>query len=131
MIRRPPRSTLFPYTTLFRSGVFAGTSSQCVSCHLTDYNRTTNPNHQTGKFSTGCEGCHTTSSWLGATFDHSLSAFPLTGAHTAVACAQCHVNGVFTGTTTDCVGCHLADFQKTTSPNHATAGFPQTCATCH
>src|SRR3712207_7616299 len=24
MIRRPPRSTLFPYTTLFRSFVFAG-----------------------------------------------------------------------------------------------------------
>src|SRR3989449_6063105 len=24
MIRRPPRSTLFPYTTLFRSGVLAG-----------------------------------------------------------------------------------------------------------
>src|SRR3712207_7443730 len=23
MIRRPPRSTLFPYTTLFRAGVFA------------------------------------------------------------------------------------------------------------
>src|SRR2546422_7015550 len=26
MIRRPPRSTLFPYTTLFRSGCTAGTS---------------------------------------------------------------------------------------------------------
>src|SRR5258706_1574778 len=25
MIRRPPRSTLFPYTTLFRSSLFAGT----------------------------------------------------------------------------------------------------------
>src|SRR5947208_15270089 len=24
MIRRPPRSTLFPYTTLFRSGIFRG-----------------------------------------------------------------------------------------------------------
>src|SRR5258708_23389047 len=24
MIRRPPRSTLFPYTTLFRSGFFVG-----------------------------------------------------------------------------------------------------------
>src|SRR5688572_31410022 len=24
MIRRPPRSTLFPYTTLFRSGVISG-----------------------------------------------------------------------------------------------------------
>src|SRR3989442_9448300 len=25
MIRRPPRSTLFPYTTLFRSGILGGT----------------------------------------------------------------------------------------------------------
>src|SRR2546422_11524803 len=25
MIRRPPRSTLFPYTTLFRSRIFGGT----------------------------------------------------------------------------------------------------------
>src|SRR3712207_3240393 len=40
MIRRPPRSTLFPYTTLFRSGVRAvvwGTASilpeQCVELH--------------------------------------------------------------------------------------------------
>src|SRR5258708_31368388 len=28
MIRRPPRSTLFPYTTLFRSAVIAGHSHQ-------------------------------------------------------------------------------------------------------
>src|SRR5258705_488039 len=27
MIRRPPRSTLFPYTTLFRSTVVAGTAT--------------------------------------------------------------------------------------------------------
>src|SRR3712207_7313660 len=27
MIRRPPRSTLFPYTTLFRSGCFAMTET--------------------------------------------------------------------------------------------------------
>src|SRR3712207_8156224 len=27
MIRRPPRSTLFPYTTLFRSGVLAAVAS--------------------------------------------------------------------------------------------------------
>src|SRR2546426_9528836 len=32
MIRRPPRSTLFPYTTLFRSGreIFR---QQCAKCH--------------------------------------------------------------------------------------------------
>src|SRR2546430_5804813 len=28
MIRRPPRSTLFPYTTLFRSGVLASTGGR-------------------------------------------------------------------------------------------------------
>src|SRR3989442_3453868 len=38
MIRRPPRSTLFPYTTLFRSAV--GTFSACSS-PLTVVNATT------------------------------------------------------------------------------------------
>src|SRR3712207_8667540 len=33
MIRRPPRSTLFPYTTLFRS---AGTTSQTCQNHMPD-----------------------------------------------------------------------------------------------
>src|SRR5258707_9942058 len=31
MIRRPPRSTLFPYTTLFRSPCFVGESGMGVS----------------------------------------------------------------------------------------------------
>src|SRR5437867_9586508 len=31
MIRRPPRSTLFPYTTLFRSRLDDGTSEKVVS----------------------------------------------------------------------------------------------------
>src|ERR1039458_4455651 len=30
MIRRPPRSTLFPYTTLFRSGLLQKESHQCI-----------------------------------------------------------------------------------------------------
>src|SRR3712207_8615106 len=30
MIRRPPRSTLFPYTTLFRSAFFAGVLLSCL-----------------------------------------------------------------------------------------------------
>src|SRR5438093_6452557 len=29
MMRRPPRSTLFPYTTLFRSGLRIGSTSGC------------------------------------------------------------------------------------------------------
>src|SRR3712207_9157207 len=36
MIRRPPRSTLFPYTTLFRSRVFteAGAESRGAGCSM-------------------------------------------------------------------------------------------------
>src|SRR3989442_11668823 len=37
MIRRPPRSTLFPYTTLFRSGGWGRTGSwraRCAGCGL-------------------------------------------------------------------------------------------------
>src|SRR2546429_5750008 len=32
MIRRPPRSTLFPYTTLFRSSILPATGSQNHCC---------------------------------------------------------------------------------------------------
>src|SRR3712207_8459234 len=32
MIRRPPRSTLFPYTTLFRSGAEAGSLAHVSPC---------------------------------------------------------------------------------------------------
>src|SRR5260221_7917582 len=35
MIRRPPRSTLFPYTTLFRSPVLAATAARVLP-HLGD-----------------------------------------------------------------------------------------------
>src|SRR2546430_7274556 len=32
MIRRPPRSTLFPYTTLFRSGIWCAALSRRCGC---------------------------------------------------------------------------------------------------
>src|SRR3712207_8599473 len=35
MIRRPPRSTLFPYTTLFRSGAHAGRQAAGVGRDVT------------------------------------------------------------------------------------------------
>jgi hypothetical protein len=110
---------------------FAGTSQECVSCHLTDFQKTTNPNHVSAGFPNTCQTCHTTVQWAGAKFDHSTTGFTLTGAHVNVACSQCHLNGKFAGTPTDCVSCHLPDYQKTTNPNHVTAAFPTTCQTCH
>src|SRR4051794_41425616 len=36
MIRRPPRSTLFPYTTLFRSGLMLGFEGRSAPADLPD-----------------------------------------------------------------------------------------------
>ena len=71
--------------------------------------------------------------WTSATFDHSTTGFPLTGAHTSLQCTLCHVNNNYNLTTADasCVNCHLKDFQGTTNPNHVSSGFPQTCQQCH
>jgi cytochrome c1 len=110
---------------------YTGTSAQCVSCHLNDYNGTTNPNHKTAGFPTDCAVCHTTTSWAGATFDHSKTGFPLTGAHVSVSCASCHVGGRYAGTPTDCYSCHKTDYTGTTNPNHVAAQFPTDCSLCH
>lgn len=103
----------------------------CYGCHQADWNSTTNPAHAAAGFPTTCDTCHTTTSWAGATFNHNNTPFPLTGAHTTVACNLCHINNVFAGTPTDCYSCHTADFTGTTNPNHVTAGWPTTCTTCH
>src|SRR2546427_9438698 len=49
MIRRPPRSTLFPYTTLFRSSYAAATPRRPAPC------------------TPRCNGWRTRASWLGRT----------------------------------------------------------------
>ncbi len=114
------------------NGRYTGTPTNCVDCHQPDYDRTTNPNHLQAGFPTDCETCHGTSanSWLGATFDHNI-VWPLNGQHRAADCALCHPNGRYTGTPTNCVDCHRADYDRTTNPNHLQAGFPTDCETCH
>jgi hypothetical protein len=113
---------------------FTGMSSECASCHLKDYQATTNPSHAANPKwfpLTGCQQCHNQNSWAGAIFDHSVTGFPLTGAHASLDCTACHVGGVFTPQSTQCVSCHLKDYNATTNPNHAAGGFPQTCQECH
>jgi len=110
-------------------GVFAGTPSDCASCHLTDYQNTNDPNHAAAGFPLDCAACHTTFAWMGAQFDHS--SFPLTGAHIAADCLQCHAGGVYAGTPSNCAACHLAEYQATNDPDHAAAGFPTACDACH
>ena len=109
-------------------------NTACVSCHLNDYNTATTPiNHIQVGFPTTCQLCHDTTLWTNGKFDHSTTAFPLTGFHLQVACATCHVNNNYTTLPTTCYGCHQADYNATTNPVHKAAPtvFTTTCTTCH
>ncbi len=112
------------------NGNYNNTSSECVSCHLADYNKTTDPNHAAAQYPQTCNQCHsTTPGWKPASYDHSI--FPLTQGHSGVDCNQCHTNGTYSGTSSECVSCHLTNYNNTTNPNHAAAQYPQTCNQCH
>jgi hypothetical protein len=100
-----------------KNGQFAGTSTSCYSCHAQD------DNHG-GRFGKDCGACHSTSTWKGATFDHSLSGFALTGAHASVACSSCHQNGQFSGTSSACASCHG-------EPAYHRGVFGTNCGSCH
>jgi hypothetical protein len=110
---------------------FLSAAAECESCHLEDYRNVRTPDHAAGGFPTDCQSCHSTWRWAGARFDHARTTFPLTGAHRAVACASCHGDGVYRGKSADCVSCHRSDYDGTSNPAHAGAGFGTQCATCH
>jgi hypothetical protein len=94
------------------------TPQDCASCHLKD-------DAHKGQFGSGCSTCHTTQGWLPATFDHSLTKFPLTGAHAGLACTKCHTTAVFTVLPTACISCHPDPAY------HAGLFAGMTCDQCH
>ncbi len=94
------------------------TSQDCSACHAKD-------DAHKGQFGSGCGTCHSTNGWLPATFDHSLTKFPLTGAHAGLDCAKCHVNAVFTVLPTTCISCHPDPAY------HAGLFAGMTCDQCH
>jgi hypothetical protein len=121
-------------------GQFQGLSTACSSCHLTDFQKTTSPNHVSLNFPTNCDQCHSADSWLGAKFDHAgpPANFPLTLGHANVPCTACHVNSNYNLQiqANDCghSGCHLTTWQQTNNPVHSTAGPAfalANCANCH
>ncbi len=109
---------------------YVATPTDCYACHRPDYEGAADPNHVAGGFPTDCATCHAVTVWSDSNFDHARTNFPLTGAHLAQSCLECHSAG-YTGTPTDCNACHQSDYAATTAPNHATANIPTTCVVCH
>ena len=113
-----------------KNNIYSGLSSDCYSCHTTDFNNVTDPNHVANSFDHNCTQCHSTTAWTPATFDHNSTSFPLTGAHATVNCVDCHSTG-YVNTPSDCYSCHATDFNNVTDPNHVTNSFDHNCTQCH
>ena len=110
MIRRPPRSTLFPYTTLFRS--------QCYVCHQFD-------DVHEGKQGRECNQCHGETGWSqNVVFEHDATPFPLMGLHAVTPCEGCHLNTKYQSTKRECLACH-----KSKDIHKGTMG--KKCQLCH
>ena len=121
-----------PCAACHKNNVFANTPRECYGCHQANYQATRDPNHVAAGFPTTCELCHrpTDASFSQGTFNHD-QFFQRVGIHATQPCAACHKNNVYKGTPRECFGCHQANYQATTNPNHAAAGFPTTCEVCH
>ena len=110
--------------------VWSRIGNDCGSCHLTDYNTTSNPNHMASGFSTNCADCHlpTAESW-GAENFHLF--FPLEAGHNIADCAACHDVSNYSAASPECNSCHMTDYNNAANPNHLTAGFGTNCNECH
>jgi len=125
-----PHNTIL-CTSCHVNNQITGLPRDCIGCHEDDYNSVVDPNHVQAQFSFDCLQCHSEQSWSPATFDHSNTNFPLTGSHIPIACSDCHVNGQYTGLSTECFSCHESEYNATTDPNHQAADFPIQCEDCH
>ncbi len=114
---------------------FAGVSDDCYSCHRADYLATANPNHPSSGFPTNCQGCHSTTIWGDASWNHDLF-FPIySGAHRGKwnSCSDCHVSpGNFQ--VFECINCHAHDQASMDSHHQEVKNYvysSQACYNCH
>jgi len=101
---------------------------ECITCHQVQYSNA--KGHVASKFPTDCKLCHNSNNWLGDTFNHNTTNFPLTGSHLSTDCASCHTAG-YAGTSMECKTCHQVNYNASVDPNHKTLALPVTCADCH
>lgn len=93
------------------------TPTACLACHRKD-------DVHAGRMGQKCQDCHSADSWRKPTFDHDKTAFPLRERHAEAACAACHPDRKYEGTTTSCVACHGQQ-----DPHGGL--FGPKCADCH
>jgi hypothetical protein len=124
--------------TCHTNGTYSGLSSECFNCHQSDYNSTSNPNHQSLNFQTACNDCHSTKSgWRPANYgQHDSQYFRIySGAHDGrwASCTDCHANSsnysIFS-----CLECHAHNKSSMDSEHQGRIGYSYSsdaCLHCH
>ena len=92
-------------------------AAACASCHKKD-------DVHRGQMGAQCQNCHTAENWGASGFDHDKTRFALRDKHRDVACAACHADAKYKGTTTSCAGCHQMQ-----DPHGGLFGAQ--CGSCH
>lgn len=117
---------------------FSTASPECISCHQSDYNSTSNPNHAVANIPTDCILCHTTEpGWKPAEFrQHDAQYFPIySGQHNGEwsTCADCHTNpgnySLFS-----CIDCHEHNQSDMNDKHQGIGGYSWNsiaCLECH
>ncbi|WP_430932232.1 hypothetical protein [Saccharicrinis sp. 156] len=112
-------------------------STDCFSCHLSDYTLTTNPSHQSLDFDYDCTQCHTTDpDWKPAEFRDHDPFFPIySGEHKGEwnHCTDCHTQpenyALFS-----CIDCHEHNRSETDNEHQGISGYTYastSCFACH
>ncbi|MFH0759312.1 MAG: hypothetical protein V2B15_18645 [Bacteroidota bacterium] len=111
--------------------VFADAKTDCIDCHMQDYQSASNPNHVLGNFSTECVNCHLmyAFTWEGTGYNHSF--FPLTEGHAVFDCNLCHDPNDYSNVSRECFSCHQDEYNATTNPKHPASGLSTDCKECH
>lgn len=119
-------------------GTYQKISNECISCHLNNYNLTSNPNHQQAGFSNSCTECHTTNpGWNPAEFrQHDSDYFPIySGKHKGewTRCNDCHTTNSYASFS--CIICHEHSNKSSVDSDHRDEnGYVYngtSCYTCH
>ena len=90
---------------------FRNVGISCVDCHKNIHKATISQKYYPNET---CKTCHSEKSWSDLNFDHSKTAYALTGAHLSTNCRDCHFKN-----------------DKTGKEQQKFAGLPKTCTSCH
>jgi len=114
---------------------YTSISAECSSCHLTDFNNATNPDHKLQGFPTTCTICHTTNpGWRPASYtQHDTQFFPIySGRHRGQwsSCADCHIQPT-NYKAFSCITCHEHSQANTDGHHREVRNYTYTATSCY